>query len=39
LPFGEWVTAIRTARNQFAAANHLPVDTRTFDWLAMGSDR
>src|SRR5579864_399257 len=33
VPFGEWVAAIRTARNQFAAANHLPADARRFDWL------
>ena len=39
LPFGEWVAAIRAARNQFAAANNLPADTHTFDWLAMEPDR
>lgn len=33
LPFGEWVSEIRTARNQFAAANHLSADNRRFDWL------
>jgi hexosaminidase len=33
LPLGEWVAAIRTSRNQFATANHLPADTRRFDWL------
>jgi hexosaminidase len=34
LPFGEWVDAIRAARNQFAAAHHLPAGTRRFDWHA-----
>jgi hexosaminidase len=34
LPFGEWVTAIQKARNQYAAANHLPTDTRQFDWVS-----
>ena len=33
LPFGEWVAAVRTARNQFAAAHRLPADARKFDWL------
>ena len=36
LPFGAWVEAIRAARNQYAAANGLAVDTQTFDWLDMG---
>jgi hexosaminidase len=39
LPFGEWVAAIRAARNQFAAANHLPADTRRFDWLDLEAGR
>ena len=32
LPFGEWVSAIRGARNRFAAANHLPEKKSDFDW-------
>ncbi len=32
LPFGEWVAAIRTARNKLAAAAQIPADRRTFDW-------
>ena len=32
LPFGEWVNAILTARNQFAAAHHLPRRDERFDW-------
>jgi hypothetical protein len=32
LPFGEWVTAIRSTRNQYAAANHLPGKKGEFDW-------
>jgi hypothetical protein len=32
LPFGEWVSAIRGTRNQYAAANHLPGKTGEFDW-------
>jgi len=39
LPFGEWVAAIRAVRNQFAAANHLPVYTRRFDWLDLEAGR
>jgi hexosaminidase len=39
MPFGEWVAAIRAARNQFAAANHLPADTRRFDWLDLEAGR
>ena len=39
LPFGEWVAAIRAARNQFATANHLPADTRRFDWLDLEAGR
>jgi hypothetical protein len=39
LPFGEWVAAIRAARNQFAAANHLPADRRRFDWLDLEAGR
>ena len=39
LPFGEWVAAIRAARNQFAVANHLPADTRRFDWLDLEAGR
>jgi len=36
LPFGAWVEAIRSARNQYAAANHLAADAQKFDWLDMG---
>jgi hypothetical protein len=32
LPFGEWVSAIRNTRNQYAAANHLPGKAGQFDW-------
>ena len=32
LPFGDWVSAIRSARNQFAAAHHLSPSDETFDW-------
>lgn len=32
LPFGEWVSAIRSTRNQYAAANHLPGKQGEFDW-------
>ena len=39
LPFGKWVASIRAARNQFAAANHLPADTRRFDWLDLEAGR
>jgi hexosaminidase len=39
LPFGEWVTAIQAARNQFAATNHLAADTRAFHWPAMEPGR
>jgi len=35
LPFGQWVEAIRSARNQFATADGLPVDQGKFDWLDM----
>jgi hypothetical protein len=36
LPFGAWVEAIRAARNQYAAANHLVANAQKFDWLDMG---
>jgi hexosaminidase len=32
LPFGDWVSAIRSTRNQYAAANHLPERKAEFDW-------
>jgi len=32
LPFGEWVSAIHSARNRYAAANHLPEKKGEFDW-------
>jgi len=32
LPFGDWVTAIRHTRNQYAAAQHLPEQKSEFDW-------
>jgi hypothetical protein len=32
LPFGEWVTAIRSTRNRYAAANHLPEKVAEFRW-------
>ena len=32
LPFGDWVNAILSARNQFAAAHHLPARDERFDW-------
>lgn len=32
LPFGEWVSAIRAARNQYAAAHRLPENSIAFDW-------
>jgi hexosaminidase len=37
LPFGEWVSAIRSARNQFAAAHHLPPTDQTFSWNEFGT--
>ena len=36
LPFGEWVEAIRAARNQYASANQMATDPLKFDWLDMG---
>ena len=36
LPFGAWVESIRAARNSFAAANSLPIDSANFDWLDVG---
>jgi hypothetical protein len=39
LPLGKWVSAIRAARNQIAAAIHLPADTRSFDWLDLEAGR
>ena len=36
LPFGAWVESIRAARNSFASAHSLPLDTVKFDWLDMG---
>jgi hypothetical protein len=33
LPFGEWVAAIRSARNQYASAHRLPENKLAFDWL------
>ena len=36
LPFGQWVEAIREARNRFAAAHRMPTDDQKFDWLDMG---
>jgi hypothetical protein len=38
LPFGDWIASIRSARNDFAAAHHLPLDTREFDWRDTGAD-
>jgi hexosaminidase len=32
LPFGEWVDAIREARNRYAAAHNFPASGQTFDW-------
>jgi hexosaminidase len=32
LPFGEWVTAILRARNQYAAAHQLPENSIAFNW-------
>jgi hypothetical protein len=32
LPFGEWVTAILRARNQYAAAHQLPENGIAFNW-------
>jgi hexosaminidase len=32
LPFGEWVSQIRSRRNEFARAHGLPEDVRTFEW-------
>jgi hexosaminidase len=39
LPFGAWVNAIRSARNQFAAAHHLPLVNETFDWSELRADQ
>jgi hypothetical protein len=36
LPFGQWVEAIRAARNQYARANGIAPDNQAFDWLDMG---
>lgn len=36
LPFGQWVEAIRAARNQYARANGIALDNQAFDWLDMG---
>ena len=33
LPFGEWVSGIRGARNQYAAGHQLPENKVAFDWL------
>jgi hypothetical protein len=30
--FGDWVNAILSARNQFAAAHRLPARDERFDW-------
>jgi hexosaminidase len=38
LPFGEWVSAIRSARNQFAAAHHLPPVDQSFNWSESRTD-
>jgi hypothetical protein len=35
-PFGEWVEAIRAARNQYARANGIALDNQAFDWLDLG---
>ena len=32
LPFGDWVKAIASARNEFAAAHQLPATNERFDW-------
>ena len=32
LPFGAWVNQVRAARNQYAQAHNLPIDSVTFDW-------
>jgi len=32
LPFGNWVNAIVSARNEFAAAHQLPARNERFDW-------
>ena len=32
LPFGQWVSAIATARNQFAAAHNLPARNYHLAW-------
>jgi hexosaminidase len=39
LPFGEWVSAIRGTRNQYAAANDLPQKKDEFDWRDMETVR
>ena len=33
LPFGEWVSAIGDARNQYAVAHQLPENNVAFEWL------
>lgn len=33
LPFGDWVSSIRAARNQYAVAHQLPENKTGFDWL------
>ncbi len=38
LPFGPWVESIRAARNAYATAHSLPVDSIVFDWAALNSD-
>jgi hypothetical protein len=39
LPFGEWVSAIRSTRNQYAAAHDLPQKKDKFDWRDMETVR
>ena len=39
LPFGEWVSSIREARNRYAAAQHLPEEQHEFDWTNVENSR
>jgi hypothetical protein len=32
LPFGEWVSKVQSARNEYAKKNNLGADNTTFNW-------
>jgi hypothetical protein len=39
LPFGTWVNAITSARNEFAAAHQIPARNERFDWDDLSATR